>query len=160
MQDLSKEESRALARCLGPTIRMALSDKVPGVYLASVSLLKMLAGSGILPAKECSAVVADTTPALIEKVLHPKQCHNNASTMCHACGALACLHVRPSGCCEVFCRRGEGIQREKHMQKKQRSRADWRFPLGAWLSDACTSSQLFIAKSGNLSQQDCLTLPY
>ena len=47
---------------------MALSDKVPGVYLASVGLLKMLAGSGILPAKECAAMVAGTTPALIDKV--------------------------------------------------------------------------------------------
>jgi len=103
VQDLSKEESRALARCLGPAVRMALSDKVPGVYMASVSLLKMLAGSRILPAKECSAVVADTTPALIEKVLHPKQRHYTAGTMFHACGALACLHVHSSAVAAVEC---------------------------------------------------------
>ena len=68
MQELTKEAKRDLARCLGPTFGMALSDKVPGVYLASVSLLKTLAGSSILPAKECAAMVAGTTPALIEKV--------------------------------------------------------------------------------------------
>lgn len=114
MQDLSKEEGRALARCLGPTVRMALSDKVPGVYMASVSLLKMLAGSSILPAKECSAVVADTTPALIEKVLYPKQHHNGASTMFHLYCALPCLHVRPSGCSGVFCRRAKAGPGETH----------------------------------------------
>ncbi len=68
LQELTKEAKRDLARCLGPTFSMALMDKVPGVYLASVSLLKMLAASSILPAKECSAMVAGTTPALIEKV--------------------------------------------------------------------------------------------
>ncbi len=53
---------------------MSLSDKVPGVYLASVSLLKMLAGSRILTARECSAAVADTAPLLIEKVCNPQIC--------------------------------------------------------------------------------------
>ena len=68
MQGLAEEAKRDLARCLGHTFRMSLSDKVPGVYLASVSLLRMLAGSRILTARECSAVVADTAPLLIEKV--------------------------------------------------------------------------------------------
>ena len=65
---MPKEAKRDLARCLGPTFCMALSDKVPGVYMASVSLLKMLAASGVIPARECSAMVAGTTPVLIEKV--------------------------------------------------------------------------------------------
>lgn len=68
LQELSKEFKQDLARCLGPTFRLSLSDKVPGVYMAGVSLLKMLAGSSILPTRECSAIVAETTPALIEKV--------------------------------------------------------------------------------------------
>lgn len=68
LQELPQEAKRDLARCLKPTVSMALMDKVPGVYLASVNLLKMLAASSILPARECSATVAGTTPALIEKV--------------------------------------------------------------------------------------------
>ena len=68
LQEVTKEAKRDLARCLGGTFSMALSDKVPGVYMASVSLLKMLAASSVLPARECSAMVAGTTPALIEKV--------------------------------------------------------------------------------------------
>ena len=118
MQDLSKEESRALARCLGPAVRMALSDKVPGVYMASVSLLKMLAGSGILPAKECSAVAADTTPALIEKVLHPNQRHNGASTLFHACGSAslsACAFFRPQWC--VLPSRRRGTRRDTRQKR-------------------------------------------
>ena len=72
MQGLAEEAKRGLARCLGHTFRMSLSDKVPGVYLASVSLLKMLSGSRILTARECSAAVADTAPQLIEKVGTPQ----------------------------------------------------------------------------------------
>ena len=72
LQGLAEEAKRGLARCLGHTFRMSLSDKVPGVYLASVSLLKMLAGARILTARECSAAVADTAPLLIEKVCTPQ----------------------------------------------------------------------------------------
>ena len=66
---------------------MSLSDKVPGVYLASVSLLKMLAGSRILTARECSAAVADTAPLLIEKVCTPQNwpLPNETSGACHCC---------------------------------------------------------------------------
>ncbi|CAL5219862.1 g1780 [Coccomyxa viridis] len=88
--DLTKQAKQDLARCLGPTFSMTLMDKVPGVYLASVSLLKMLAASSILPAKECSAMVAGTTPALIEKAGE-----NNARVQSAAVDALLNLAAIP-----------------------------------------------------------------
>jgi hypothetical protein len=119
MQELSEEAKRDLARCLGPTFRLFLSDKVPGVYMAGVSLLKMMAGSGILPARECSAFVAEITPALIDKVTPIRLLSLPEGDLSHYKSAYT-VHIlqahmlHPAICCKtISCRLGritQGVQ--------------------------------------------------
>lgn len=67
-QTMAPELKRDLARSMSHMLRLALTDKVPGVYMAGVSLIRTIAGEGVLVSRDCAALVADVTPVLIEKV--------------------------------------------------------------------------------------------
>ncbi len=68
-QELASDTRRDLARSLGPAFRLALTDKVPGVYLAGLSLLRASTQPGVVAPRECANLAADLAPLLIEKVL-------------------------------------------------------------------------------------------
>lgn len=74
-----------MARSLGPVFRLALTDKVPGVYLAGLTLLRAVTQPGVIAPRECASLAADLAPLLIEKVgpsLARCICHTSYSKMC------------------------------------------------------------------------------
>jgi len=70
-QELSGDARRELARSLAHTLRLALIDKVPGVYMAGLSLLRAVTTPGVVSPRDCASLVADLAPLLIDKVLIP-----------------------------------------------------------------------------------------
>lgn len=70
-QELSSDARRELARSLAHTLRLALVDKVPGVYMAGLSLLRAVTCPGVVAPRDCASLVADLAPLLIDKVLDP-----------------------------------------------------------------------------------------
>lgn len=67
-QDLAPDAKRELARSLAHTLRLALTDKVPGVYMAGLSLIRAVTNPGVVAPRECASLVGDLTPLLIDKV--------------------------------------------------------------------------------------------
>ncbi|KAK9901713.1 hypothetical protein WJX75_009833 [Coccomyxa subellipsoidea] len=66
-QDLAPDAKRELARSLAHTLRLALTDKVPGVYMAGLSLIRAVTNSGVVAPRESASLVGDLTPLLIDK---------------------------------------------------------------------------------------------
>ncbi|EIE20654.1 hypothetical protein COCSUDRAFT_30401 [Coccomyxa subellipsoidea C-169] len=66
-QDLAPDAKRELARSLAHSLRIALTDKVPGVYMAGLSLLRAVTNPGVMAPRECASLVADLAPLLIDK---------------------------------------------------------------------------------------------
>ena len=67
-QELAPDAKRELARSLAHSLRISLTDKVPGVYMAGLSLLRAVTNPGVVAPRECASLVADLAPLLIDKV--------------------------------------------------------------------------------------------
>ncbi|BDA42164.1 Centrosomal protein of 104 kDa [Coccomyxa sp. Obi] len=85
-QELASDAKRDLARSLGPAFRLALTDKVPGVYLAGLSLLRAVTQPGVVAPRECASLASDLAPLLIEKAGE-----NNARVQAAAVDTLLAL---------------------------------------------------------------------
>jgi hypothetical protein len=72
VQSPALQSKKDLAGCMPRVLRLVLMDKVPGVYMAGLNVIKVIAGDRILPPRECASLVADVAPVLIDKVKHAR----------------------------------------------------------------------------------------